>query len=144
MRNKRFIRLIVYVICMIFLVGCASSEGEEEKVKIKEDKEDGLITLNLWSHFGGLDDVIKEFEKENPNIKINVEVFNYGEYEMPYKKSLLKEEGEADLFIIDSNHYGEFNGIGGLENLLNEQYGLEKYKQDFDKELWVTKLLQQI
>ncbi|MGL4848457.1 MAG: ABC transporter substrate-binding protein [Clostridium sp.] len=136
MRNKKFIRVILLILCMIFLVGCGASTKEEETIDSKAEAEDGVITLNLWSYFGGLEEVIKEFEKENPNIKINLKVFTYGEYEMPYKKSLLKEEGDADLFIIDSNHYGEFNGIEGLENLLKEDYGLEKYKKDFDKELW--------
>ena len=49
---------------------------------------------------------------------------------------MIKEKGDADILIIDSNEYGEFNSINGLENLLDDKYNVTQYKDDYDKELW--------
>ena len=74
--------------------------------------------------------------KENPNIKVKLITFPYEKYELKYKESMIKEKGDADILIIDSNEYGEFNSINGLENLLDDKYNVTQYKDDYDKELW--------
>ncbi|MGL5820783.1 MAG: ABC transporter substrate-binding protein [Sarcina sp.] len=114
------------------LVGC----GVEQVNKQIEDVKDDKIELNLWSHFGGIEHIIDAFEKENPNIKVNLKTFTYEEYEKAYKESLVKENGDADILIIDSNEYGNFNSIDGLEDLSKAEYTAMQYEKDFDKELW--------
>ncbi|MGL5766957.1 MAG: ABC transporter substrate-binding protein, partial [Sarcina sp.] len=70
------------------------------------------------------------------NIKVNLKTFTYEEYEKAYKESLVKENGDADVLIIDSNEYGNFNSIDGLEDLSKAEYTAMQYEKDFDKELW--------
>ena len=134
--NKLLKGVVVSICTATIFTGCGN-KVEMEIVKEKESSIDGKqIELNLWSHYGGMENVISSFEKENPNVKVNLKVFEHIEYEKEYKKSLMLENGEADLFIIDSNDYGNFNSINGLENLLKTEYNARSYEKDFDKELW--------
>lgn len=139
MKLKKIGKIVIMLIVTLMFVACNNINRDGNKVTDNEgiaESKENKVTLNLWSHYGGLEEVISEFEKENPNIKVNLTVFPYEEYELEYKKSLIKEEGDADLFIIDSNHYGAFNSIEGLENLLEEEYTAINYEGDYDKELW--------
>ena len=102
----------------------------------KPNVDSDIVELQLWSYYGGFDEIIEGFEKENPNIKVKISTFPYEEYELKYKESMIKENGDADILIIDSNEYGEFNSINGLENLLDDKYNATKYREDYDKELW--------
>lgn len=139
MRLNRIFKIVVTLIISIILISCGW-KGQSGKGNIQDDivdeTNDDIITLELWSHYDIAKPIIEAFEKENTNIKINVKVFDYEQYELEYKKSLVEEVGSADLMLIDSNHYGSFNSIKGLENLLEPQYTAINYKEDFDKELW--------
>lgn len=119
------------------LVSCGRMDSGEDRNKLEQPNvESDIVELQLWSYYGGFDEIIEEFEKENPNIKIKLTTFPYEEYELKYKESMIKEKGDADILIIDSNEYGEFNSINGLENLLDDKYNVTQYKDDYDKELW--------
>jgi ABC-type glycerol-3-phosphate transport system substrate-binding protein len=43
-------------------------QPDYSQFKVEDDK----ITLECWSWVGGLDQVVKEFEKAHPNIKVHV------------------------------------------------------------------------
>lgn len=139
MRLNRIFKTVATLMLSIMLVSCSglrnSGRGTEEDGIVNKSNED-TVTLELWSHYDIAKPIIDAFENENPNIKVNVKVFDYEQYELEYKKSLVEDVGSADLMVIDSNHYGSFNSIKGLENLLEPQYTAMDYKDDFDKELW--------
>lgn len=135
MRGK-IIKIISALSITTLLTGCIAEKNTFYSNDVNSDDSNEIIELNFWSYFGGVEDLISEFEKENPNIKINHKEFSYEEYEEAYKESLMKEDGEADIFVIDSNEYGSFNSIEGLEDLSKPEYSANEYKDDFDKELW--------
>ncbi|WP_055070171.1 ABC transporter substrate-binding protein [Clostridium massiliamazoniense] len=139
-RFQNLFKVIVIAMSTITLVSCSNlrvkkEEEKDNKEKVEASKEEE-ITLNLWTHFPGFEAIAEAFEKENPNININIKNFDYDEYELEYKKSLVEDIGQADILAIDSNHYGEFNSIKGLEDLLKPEYTAINYKEDFDPELW--------
>ncbi|MGL4762304.1 MAG: ABC transporter substrate-binding protein [Sarcina sp.] len=134
--NKKLMSIALLFFTCSLSMGCTGSFSKPEVSENNITEEKDIVELNLWSHYDGMKDIMTSFEKENPNIKVNLKVFPYEGYEQAYKESLMKKEGEADLFIIDSNDYGNFNSIKGLENLLKSDYTTMSYKKDFDKELW--------
>lgn len=136
-RLRTYLSIIILGSIIMSLVSCGRMNSGETGDKLEQPNVDSeIVELQLWSYYGGLDEIIEDFEKENPNIKVKVSTFPYEEYELKYKESMLKEKGDADILIIDSNEYGEFNSINGLENLLDDKYNATKYKEDYDKELW--------
>lgn len=136
MSGKKILRAIALSICTCSLFVSCTSSNSINVVEKEETKIEGPIELNLWSHYGGMEEAISSFEEENPNIKVNLKVFKYEEYVDAYKGSMLLEKGAADLFIIDSSDYGDFIALGGLENLLKDDYTAKSYEDDFDKDLW--------
>ncbi|MGL4772419.1 MAG: ABC transporter substrate-binding protein [Clostridium sp.] len=135
--GKRLKGILGVVLMATMLVGCASNaSGNSSDEGNNGNKNDEEVVLNLWSHYGGFEDLIEGFQKEYPNIKVNVETFKYEDYEVAYKESLAMDKGEADLFVIDSNHFGNFNSINALEDLLKPEYNIAEYEEGFDKELW--------
>lgn len=137
-RFQNLFKVIAIAMSTITLVSCSNlrvkkEEEKDNKEEVKAVKEE-KVTLNLWTHFPGFEAIAEAFEKENPNININIKNFDYDEYELEYKKSLVEDVGQADILAIDSNHYGEFNSIQGLEDLLKPEYTAINYKEDFDPE----------
>lgn len=138
MRKKIVALATAITLVLSLFMGCGNKEVEPEidEEDVQDVTSDGRTIINLWSYFGGLEDVVSQFEAANPDIKVEVKVFTYDEYELAYKESMLLDKGKADLFIIDSNDYGNFNSVVGLEDLSKPEYDLMKYKDDFDVELW--------
>lgn len=135
-RVGQIFKLIVCSTLVLSLTACATIKGNTDDEVKKETSKKEVVELNIWTYAGEMNEAVKAFEDENPNIKINVKNFEYEEYEEAYKKSLMEVEGEADIFIIDSSEYGSFYSIKGLENLLKPEYNAKDYKEDFDKDLW--------
>lgn len=133
----KFKIVLSILIIMSILLGCNNKNNHDEKESLVEtNNKDEIIELNIWSYYGGMEDIIKTFEDKYPNIKVNLKNFSYEEYVNEYKKSLLLNEGQADILIIDSNEYGEFNSIKGLEDLLDDRYNVKSYQKEFDEDLW--------
>ncbi|MBS6888858.1 MULTISPECIES: ABC transporter substrate-binding protein [Clostridium] len=135
MRRLRTYLSIIILGSIIMSCGRMNSGDNSDNID-KPNVDSDIVELQLWSYYGGFDEIIEGFEKENPNIKVKISTFPYEEYELKYKESMIKENGDADILIIDSNEYGEFNSINGLENLLDDKYNATKYREDYDKELW--------
>ena len=134
MKRKKVLKsILAMTIMMTTFISCGSADVVESGESVGNNNED--VVIELWSYYE-MGDVIASFEKENPGIKVNLTTFDYDEYELEYKKSLLKDTGDGDLFIIDSNEFGEFNTIRGLEDLSKSDYTAMNYKDDFDEDLW--------
>ncbi|SHK25013.1 multiple sugar transport system substrate-binding protein [Clostridium cavendishii DSM 21758] len=133
---------LCYILMISFLftfVGCEKNDMNSTTAYSNnngnEIKKEKTTTLKLWTHYGGWERSINEFKKDHPDINIEVETFKFDDYVKKYLKAL--STGEVpDLMVIDSTSWGNFNSIYGLEDLKKEQYGIAKYENDFDKELW--------
>ena len=77
---KRKFRLLVLGLCALFLVGCGSKDNGEES----SGDSNGPVTISyaIWDsgQEKGLRKVADEFEKKNPNIKINIQVTGWNDY----------------------------------------------------------------
>ncbi|MEG1004261.1 ABC transporter substrate-binding protein [Clostridium sp.] len=134
---KNIIKVVTLFITFIFFVGCTSTELTENNLNGKDNSKEAKeekVQLELWSYYDA-NKLIKDFEDKNPNIKINQKIIKFDYYIDEVKKGLTEENG-PDILIIDSNQYGDFTSIDALEDMSKEQYGILKYKDDYDKDLW--------
>ncbi|MBS6005726.1 MAG: sugar ABC transporter substrate-binding protein [Clostridium baratii] len=77
---KKKFRVLVLSLCALFLVGCGSNDKGEES----SGDSNGPVTISyaIWDsgQEKGLRKVADEFEKKNPNIKINIQVTGWNDY----------------------------------------------------------------
>lgn len=77
---KKKFRVLVLSLCALFLVGCGSKDNGEAS----SGDSNGPITISyaIWDsgQEKGLRKVADEFEKKNPNIKINIQVTGWNDY----------------------------------------------------------------
>ncbi|MDA3730795.1 extracellular solute-binding protein [Niameybacter massiliensis] len=130
---KRAVGVVVVLVCM--LVGCTEKEPIDisniGRVEVEQQGE----KLTIWSHYGGWEEVIEDFNRQYPNMEVEVKVLPYEEYVSNYIDALVTGE-VPDLMIIDSTDWANFNTLSSFENLSIEPYNASAYKKDFDPELW--------
>ncbi|MFC4766185.1 ABC transporter substrate-binding protein [Effusibacillus consociatus] len=124
--KKKFVPLVVSAALSIFLAvtGCSSSGDQKTNGK----SEDGTKKLTVYSTIGeqaekdAFTQIVKEFEKENPNIKVEVQ-FPGNEYE-----NILKVKMAANDLpdVFDTHGWAQI------------RYG--KYVADLKDEPWASKL----
>ncbi|MBS6041655.1 MAG: sugar ABC transporter substrate-binding protein [Clostridium baratii] len=77
---KKKFRVLVLSLCALFLVGCGSKDNDEAS----SGDSNGPVTISyaIWDsgQEKGLRKVADEFEKKNPNIKINIQVTGWNDY----------------------------------------------------------------
>ncbi|MFC4322584.1 ABC transporter substrate-binding protein [Litchfieldia salsa] len=135
-------RRVIFSIFFIFLIGCGADENKEQISEIKADEKSELIDKNapieleLWSYYsGGWEYAIDQFEQSHPGVTVKVQFFTFEEYQKEYLKALATKE-TPDLMVFDSNHFGHFMALDGLEDLAKEPYTLEHYREHFSESLW--------
>ncbi|GKU78104.1 ABC transporter substrate-binding protein [Paenibacillus sp. L3-i20] len=102
---------------------------KDSEVRLSKEK----VELEFWSHYPGWESIAAAFEKKYPNVTVNIKTSTYETYVDKYEQALA--DGRApDILIVDSEHFGRFASIQGLENLLD--HGAGKYRDDFSSSLW--------
>jgi multiple sugar transport system substrate-binding protein len=97
--------------------------------------EEGQITLEFWSWVGGLDQVVKEFEKAYPNIKVHVNNIGGGPAEYTKLQTALKAgSGAPDVAQIEYDFLPSFIATDGLADMA--QYGANEAKPYFVPWTW--------
>jgi len=97
--------------------------------------EEGPITLEFWSWVGGLDEVVKGFEKAYPNIKVHVNNIGGGPAEYTKLMTALKAgSGAPDVAQIEYDFLPSFIATDGLADMA--QYGANEAKQYFVPWTW--------
>lgn len=97
-----------------------------DKTDIKEKVE-----LEFWT-WSPIDEIIKKFEIENPEIKITTKIFDYFECKEEYMNALSSDNG-PDLIMFYSDIFGLYTVDGLLQDLLVEPFNAGKYKKDFPR-----------
>jgi multiple sugar transport system substrate-binding protein len=114
------------------------SEGavavEERKVSVPTDTAG---EVNLWT-FGefGFNEIAALFNKEYPNIKINVTVMDFMEMHDKLHTTLGAGTGAPDIVVIEGGQFGRYNSLGVLEDLSKPPYNADKYKADTSRYNW--------
>jgi len=130
--------LIVLAISLTFTSGCEQKFIQSKNVEANNDKKISTIPqrskksdieLEIWSWFN-FNETIEEFEAKNSGIKVKRRVFPFEDCDEEYMKALAN--GTApDIFVFDSSFFGKYTVDGFLQNLLEEPFSAEKYKDDF-------------
>lgn len=95
------------------------------------------VELEFWSYYDGWEPIIEAFQLKHPNVKVNVKTYSNDTYVNAYLQAMA-DGRTPDVMIADSEHFGQFTAISGLENLLD--YGAGKHQDDFSKSLWESNL----
>lgn len=111
---KKIIVLSLLVISGVFIVGCGENKGNEDGRN--EGKQ--TITYAIWdtNQEKGMKEMANSFEKENPDIKVNVEVTPWDQY---WTKLDAAATGESlpDVFWMHSNESYRYMSNGILMDL---------------------------
>lgn len=113
----------------VSMIGCSNQKAEESK-ESSESKEVVKIFIpgyedELWQ--GLYDDSINDFEKENPNV--DVEVIPAGWDEANTKLvSLIQADEAPDVIITGSRSLRQFAEMGAIEKL--DEYMTDSFKEE--------------
>ncbi|SER42299.1 multiple sugar transport system substrate-binding protein [Gracilibacillus ureilyticus] len=120
-------------ISIFLLVSCASPDiqllDESDLYKepvINEEPGKASDQLVIWTVSDIFQNSLPAFQEKYPDIEIEIEVIDKNRAVSMYLDSLIAEK-TPDLFVIPDDQLGAFQGIGGLENLLDEPY----FDEDF-------------
>lgn len=130
-------KLIATMLVATMAVGCLAGCGSKED----SGKDKGQVTLNYWTWFPSteqLDETIKAFEKENPDIKINMTVMESKAFQEKVPLALSTEE-DIDVVGVQPSAFAEEiqDYLADLDELLPEVVG-----EDW-KDLYSQKCLEQ-
>ncbi|MDG5788002.1 ABC transporter substrate-binding protein [Evansella sp. AB-P1] len=139
----KYLLMTMFLIFLTFvLLGCNTEEeinktgSDASSSPQQEDEERDSIQLTMWSYYDdGWDNVIEQFENDNPGVEVELKIIPYDEYPSAYMDAFISGDS-PDLVIIDSPHIGDFKVIDGFEDLLQEPYLAEQYKEGFSEALW--------
>ncbi len=122
--------LLVAVMSFGTLMGCGNSKSGSSS------KEGDQVTLNYWTWFPStdqLEETIKAFEKENPNIKINMTVMESKAFQEKVPLALSTEE-DIDVIGVQPSAFAEEiqDYLADLDQLMPEVVG-ENWKDSYSE-----------
>lgn len=133
--NNKFIKkaMSISLLAVISLTACSSNTSEveapEEEVKQEEAKQEEDANTNVdtteglsgeftwWTYFDQTPYYVEAFQKENPNVKINLEIFGGEEYETKLMSAIQSGQNIPDLFDMDEASVGKFVDSPALSDL---------------------------
>ncbi|MFC5466784.1 ABC transporter substrate-binding protein [Lederbergia graminis] len=149
--NKKLFTLM-FLVFVLIIAGCSSkgtnkeTGNENEKEKEKEaifeiDKDlEGEVSFWTWSpdiH----EEVVAEFNKEYPNIKVNVIGLDFGKLHDQLQTTLAAGSGAPDIAQVEQGQFPRYSTGDLVEDLLQPPYNAEKFKQylsDYNWERWMS------
>ncbi|OAB45705.1 ABC transporter substrate-binding protein [Paenibacillus antarcticus] len=141
MRRTIFVIFISFVLFAVTSTGCNYRE-EVPSVELPALSSSGNLStdpveLEIWSYYSGWEPAIKFFEKKYPNVSVKVRIFESDAYVSAYQQAII-DGVTPDIMVSDSEQFGHFTAINGLEDLLD--YGADKYRANFSEHLWTSNL----
>ncbi|MFB5189129.1 ABC transporter substrate-binding protein [Alicyclobacillus fastidiosus] len=97
-------------------VGCGQSQSTSGSNASGSDSSK-QITLTQWTYYAPAKLAAQAFEKEHPNIHINVKVFPGNDYETKLQTALSTGTDVPDIFDMDMGYIGQFINTPYLANL---------------------------
>ncbi|MBW8349808.1 extracellular solute-binding protein [Bacillus sp. IITD106] len=125
---KKLVQMLIVLILITGLAACSSSKGSSGK---GSKGKDGKIELTFWLWPGmGMDTYIKQYEEENPNIKIKVQETEYSDHHQNLLTVLAAGSGAPDIAAVESGYIERFKENNQhFYNLLD--YGAADIKNDY-------------
>lgn len=140
--KKRIKWFIPFFLVLMLMAGCTSGgqQVDGEKKNTNSSSNDGSTTLNFLAHSNyeaPLKKVIQEFEKENPDIKVNLELAPFSQLMESIEIKLGSGSEDTDVLFVDSPLVVNYSLKGYLEPL-NELLGGNA------KESWVSSAVETV
>lgn len=107
-----------------------SSEIEEEQVR----ENDNLI---IWSDIDIGDELIRQFEKANPGVHVEIQEKSVDTQLHDYMQTMT-DKIPVDVFVMDSAFLGKFSTLKGFEDLTAKPYGAGRYKESVPEIIWAN------
>lgn len=123
MKKKHLILVAVLLIATMFLGACNGGAKKEEP---KNDAQEETATIS-FIHWRGEDtevfnEIIKKFQDENPNIKVEMNSYPSKQYEATLATKL-KDGGAGDVFaMFPGVNFAAVTEAGLAEDLTNESF----------------------
>lgn len=141
---KKIAKISLVLMLVSLLVSC-SSKGNNTGTETNGNDE---VVLKMWAHQNepwnkAYEEVIEEFEKENPNIKIQLETFPYDAFESKTQTSLIDGEGGADIYELWGGWALDFapnNSLLPLSDEFSKKVMEETYSPTYGALLYGDKL----
>ncbi len=109
-----------------------AQEAEVAHVGVREQAKDKELTL--WTYYDPAP-LLKEFQEKHPDVQLTVRLVQYETMVEDYMNGLASDD-PPDVLVIDNNKVGTFRAIQGLENLMEQPYGGERYRRLIPDQMW--------
>lgn len=142
---KRYIAALLSVLLIATLASCgnsaaASSQSTPESSQVSSEASsqpeskaaDTKLsgTLNVWSSGEELGRFVKNFNAENPDIKVNITVVPNADFIAKLTPTLSSGQGAPDIFTGESDYVKYLVDSGFWDDLRAEPYKVEQYTGD--------------
>lgn len=123
------IAFVVLLVVMIFFLAFGSKDSKKKAPKVGSED----ITLTYWRLFDDketFEPVIKEYQEENPNVKIEYKKLTYAEYEKNLLEALAGGRG-PDMFSIGNSWVPKYKDK--VTPMPEDMMSVEEYGKSFFK-----------
>lgn len=108
--------LVLVLIMMLVLVGCNDAGGSVES----EDNETTEITFMNYSSSGNHEETLKKmveaFEEENPNIKVDIRTYGFGDY-FQQLATTIAGDSTPDVFELNIENFRAYQSKGVIAKI---------------------------
>lgn len=145
--KKLIALLMAMILCLTVFSGCSSKPAESKPAegdKPAEGNSDEIVEIEYWQYFyeskiNLVDELIKEFEAENPNIKVVHQNFPYDNYEQKVAAAIATGQGPNIINIF----YGwvpKYVKSGVLQELPTDVFDPAKMEAEFSPMIQTNKI----
>lgn len=107
-----------------------NSDESRDSEHVREN--DNLI---IWSDIDFGDELIRQFEKANPGVHVEIQEKSLDTQLHDYTQAMA-DKIPVDVFVMDSAFLGKFSTLKGFEDLNAEPYGANRYKEGVPEIVW--------
>lgn len=136
MKKKRVLVVLLSTTMIFGMLGCGEKSEDSSQVEKKKSEKVTEITFSLWDEIQSVtyQKIIDEFEKENPDIHVTMQLTPWDQYWTKFDAAAGANQA-ADTFFMNIN-YAKYIEAGVMENL---QPWFEK--DDFDTSVFTPALV---
>ncbi|PAE42879.1 ABC transporter substrate-binding protein [Bacillus sp. 7884-1] len=121
--------LLASVLVLALFAGCSNSENTNASDDKKGDSNKVEGKLTIWTFFGQVEDMAKEFEKKYPDAEVEVKIFPGDQYQTKLLNVLQSGKGVPDIFDLEKAYIDKFINSKYAANLTD--MGAEDLVKDY-------------
>lgn len=108
-----------------------SDSGSDTASNKGDSSDSGKLEgeLVIWTFFGQVEDMAKQFMVKHPDVKVEVKIFPGDQYQTKLLTALASREGAPDIFDLERGYIGKFINAPFAENL--SDMGAEELVEDY-------------